>query len=112
MARIPQTEYLVMNSKEEFEDFVYENKINFSKKIVQIIFDYVDTDHEILDVYVIKIKSNKENIIISVKRRDFAESLHKNLKIFEDLEEYETCQKIIETIDYLDRKDLGLPTNR
>jgi hypothetical protein len=91
---------MVVDTIEDFEKYIRDNRFEFSEMIVQTILDNLDAKEEflMLEVYV---ESTDEIMEISMDPNYYLETLEKNLKIYEEFEEYEMCSYIHEAIQKL-----------
>lgn len=90
-----------VENMEEFLGMVKDKNLELSTAFTDTILDNLNSEEEevrAVDVYI----SNTDSIIeISVCRKDFIDTLEKNLLIHEYHEEYERCSKINEAIQLL-----------
>lgn len=91
---------IVVETVEDFEQYLVENRFEFAEMIVDTILDNLDATEEflMLEIYV---ESTDEIMEISVDPPYFKETLEKNLKIYEEFEEYEKCSYIQKAIQKL-----------
>ena len=91
---------MVVDTLEDFETYIRDNRFEFSEMIIQTILDNLDVKEEflMLEVYV---ESTDEIMEISMDPNYYVETLEKNLKIYEEFEEYEMCSYIKEAIEKL-----------
>lgn len=90
----------------EFENLIYNKDLNISKAVVDKIFDNLETTKRF--IYVLKILIEEEDLIVdlTIDRKDFIDTLEKNIHIHAYHEEYERCAEIRDVIKKLKNKQL------
>lgn len=91
---------MVVETLTDFEDYLQENRFEFAEMIVNSILDNIDADEEYLMLEVF-VEDTDEIMEINIDPDYFLETLEKNLKIYEEFEEYEMCSYINEAIKKL-----------
>ena len=76
-----------------------------SKTIVETILDNLKTRKKNIPVFEVQVDDEDNTYTLSMSRDEFQGILEKHLIYFENEEEYEGCQKIIEAINYLKTKN-------
>ena len=89
---------------QEFEDLIYGKDFNISKSIVDIILNNMDTKKRFIPVLEIMVEDEDKIMDLTVDRKDFIDTLEKNLEIHAYHEEYERCVEIQNAIQKLKNK--------
>jgi len=89
---------------QEFEDLIYGKDFNISKSIVDIILNNMDTKKRFIHVLEIMVEDEDKIVDLTVDRKDFIDTLEKNLEIHVYHEEYERCVEIQNAIQKLKSK--------
>ena len=87
-----------VGSYKEFENLIYNKDLNISKAVVDKIFDNLETKKRF--IYVLKILI----VDLTIDRKDFIDTLEKNIHIHAYHEEYERCAEIRDVIQKLKNK--------
>ena len=93
-----------VKTREEFEELIYGKDLNISKSIVDSILKNLNTTKRHVHVLEIIIENEDKVIDLTVDRKDFIDTLEKNLEIHVYHEEYERCVEIQNTIQQLQNK--------
>lgn len=89
---------------QEFEDLIYNKDLNISKACVDGILENLNTKKRHVHVLEIMIEDEDKIMDLTVDRRDFIDTLEKNLEIHVYHEEYERCVEIQNAIQKLKNK--------
>jgi hypothetical protein len=94
----------VYNTSEEVEEMLNGGDYELSCLVVDIALKNLKTKKKTIPI--VSIYTQKEDMIFdfTLDREDIEETLNSNLKIMEDFEDYERCQKIINGIKYIKDK--------
>lgn len=90
-----------VKTREEFEDLIYGKDLNISKSIVDSILKNMTTKKRHIHVLEIIIEEEDKIMDLTVDRKDFIDTLEKNLEIHVYHEEYERCIDIQRAISKL-----------
>jgi protein-arginine kinase activator protein McsA len=93
-----------VKTREEFEELIYGKDLNISKSIVDGILKNLNTTKRHVHVLEIIIENEDKIMDLTVDRKDFIDTLEKNLEIHVYHEEYERCSKIHSAIEKLKNK--------
>jgi len=93
-----------VKTREEFEDLIYSKDLNISKSIVDAILKNLNTSKRHIHVLEVIIEDEDKVIDLTVDRKDFIDTLEKNLEIHVYHEEYERCIEIQNAIQKLQNK--------
>ena len=89
---------------QEFEDLIYNKDLNISKACVDGVLDNLNTKKRFVHVLEIMIEDEDKIMDLTVDRKDFIDTLEKNLEIHVYHEEYERCVEIQNAIQKLKNK--------
>ena len=89
---------------EDFEELIYGKDFNISKSIVDTILSNMDTKKRFIHVLEIMVEDEEKIMDLTVDRKDFIDTLEKNLEIHVYHEEYERCVEIQNAIQKLKNK--------
>jgi excinuclease UvrABC helicase subunit UvrB len=89
---------------QEFEDLIYNKDLNISKACVNGILENLNTKKRHVHVLEIMIEDEDKIMDLTVDRRDFIDTLEKNLEIHVYHEEYERCVEIQKALQKLKNK--------
>lgn len=89
---------------EDFEDLIYAKDLNISKSIIDGILKNLNTKKRHIHILEIIIEDEDKIMDLTVDRRDFIDTLEKNLEIHVYHEEYERCVEIQTAIQKLKNK--------
>lgn len=92
---------LVVQNKEEFESFLVENGCNISMAIIDLIEKNIKTKKQHIPVFEVELIEEQEILDISLERKNFIDTLNKNLITLENNEQYEYCSKAINLINQI-----------
>jgi len=86
---------------EDFEDLIYAKDLNISKSIIDGILKNLNTKKRHIHILEIIIEDEDKIMDLTVDRKDFIDTLEKNLEIHVYHEEYERCVEIQNAIQKL-----------
>lgn len=89
---------------QEFEDLIYNKNLNISKACVDGVLKNLNTKKRFVHVLEIMIEDEDKIMDLTVDRKDFIDTLEKNLEIHVYHEEYERCVEIQNAIQKLKNK--------
>lgn len=89
---------------QEFENLIYGKDLNISKACVDIILNNLSTTKRHIHVLEIIVENEDKIMDLTVDRKDFIDTLEKNLEIHAYHEEYERCIDIQNAIQKLKNK--------
>lgn len=89
---------------QEFEDLIYAKDLNISKACVGGVLENLNTKKRHVHVLEIMIEDEDKIMDLTIDRRDFIDTLEKNLEIHVYHEEYERCVEIQNAIQKLKNK--------
>jgi|TARA_R110000737_G_scaffold95720_2_gene129792 hypothetical protein len=92
---------ITVNTQEDFEDMMKNNNFEISSAITKVILKNLKGKRKNIPILAIKVLEEQTVYDITVQRGDMLESLEKNLEIHVVNEDYESCSKILEAINYL-----------
>jgi protein-arginine kinase activator protein McsA len=98
-------EEIVVNSSEEFQEMVDNKDFRIANAIVNSILSNLTTKKK--NVHILSVNCVEDQAIydLTLDRKFFTDTLEENLKYFIEQERYEECQKIVEAINNLKKKD-------
>ena len=89
---------------DDFEQLIYNKDLSISKAIISKILSNLNTKKRFTHVLEIMIEDEDKIMDLTVDRRDFIDTLEKNLEIQVYHEEYEICVEIQKAIEKLKNK--------
>lgn len=91
-------------SQEDFTEKVKEGDVNLAAMICQAILANLNNPKK--NIYILSVELTEEEEIydLSCSSAEFIVTLERNLKTLEDNELYELCQKVLDGINYLKKK--------
>lgn len=96
---------ITVNNNEEFQILINNKDFRISKAIVEGILKNINTKKKNIKVLVIKCIEEQEIIDITLDRKDFLNTLEKNIVHYIAEEKYEECQIIASAINNLKSKN-------
>jgi hypothetical protein len=94
--------HIVVKNIEEFTHlFVPAERLELSNAVIQIIEENLNNIKPVIRDIHIHIESTQSDIIIEINRHEFLEVLEEQLKMFEEIELYEECPRIVKLIKSL-----------
>jgi hypothetical protein len=94
---------IIIENEDDFEELVNQKDIRIANALVETIFKNLKSKKRHHHALSVKCLETGIAYDITIDRLDFEENLKEILPRYETLEEFETCQKIKESIDYLDK---------
>lgn len=93
-------EVIRINSEEDFEEYMNENKDWYHRLCYEKIYNNFYGEHaDVVEIIVFLIDDNPDTeYVISVDKEDFELNLTYGLAYFEDIEDYEMCTKVNDLI--------------
>jgi hypothetical protein len=88
-----------VQTKEEFESYLVDNGCQISMTIIDIIEKNINNKKNHIPVFEILIEEDQEILDITLERKNFVDTLNKNLITLEKFEQYEYCSKAINLIN-------------
>lgn len=95
---------LTVEDNEEFEEMIKSHDINISRALVEVILKNLKGKKRYIHALSVSILKEASTYNITIDRKDFTTTLLKQLKSFENVEEYETCAEIMGAVKYLEEK--------
>jgi hypothetical protein len=92
---------ITVSNTEEFQELVDNKDFRIAKAIVEGILDNVKSKKKYIHVLSINCLEEGEIYDITVERKHFIETLEENLPYYIREEQYEGCQRIVNTINEL-----------
>ena len=93
-----------VKTQEEFEHRAKSHDLQISKACVRGILDNLDSEKRHIHILEITVEEDDTIFDITCDKKDFIETLEKNLTIMEKWEQYETCSEIVKAIKILKSK--------
>ena len=93
-----------LNNSEEFQEMVERRDFSISKAVVETILNNLNTRKQHVHVITVICLEEGNEYNITLERKYFADTLQENLKYYVENEQYESCTKIVEAINYLKEK--------
>lgn len=88
---------IIAKNAEDFEQLAKEN-LEISNILVNTIFSNLNTTKKHIYAFSVILEETDNTYDITINRDSFRDILEKNLYIQEKYENYETCNKILETL--------------
>lgn len=88
-----------VQTKEEFESYLVDNGYQISMTIIDIIEKNINNKKNHIHVFEVLIEEDQEILDITLERKNFVDTLSKNLITLEKFEQYEYCSKAINLIN-------------
>ena len=92
---------ITVGTHEDFMDMINQKDFRIAKAIVSGILDNIDSKKKHIHVLSVTCLEEGEIYDITVERKHFAETLEDNLPYYIREEQYEDCQRIVETVNKL-----------
>ena len=92
---------ITVNTQEDFEEMMKDKNFEISSAITKVILKNLKGKRKNIPILAIQVLEEQTIYDITVQRGDMLESLEKNLEIHVANEDYESCSKILEAINYL-----------
>lgn len=98
-------EEITVNNSDEFQEMVDNKDFRIANAIVNSILSNLTTKKK--NVHILSVNCIEDQAIydLTLDRKFFTDTLEENLKYFIEQEKYEECQKIVEAINNLKKKE-------
>mgnify|MGYP003139531252 FL=1 len=96
---------IVCKDEDDFQKLIESKDKKLSIEIVKIVLKNLNTKKRFIPVLEIYLETSDIIVDLTVDRKDFVDTLEKNLKTLITWEEYEWCSKIKKGIDKLNKKN-------
>lgn len=84
---------------EEFSQlFIPAERTELSKAVINVISENINNTKDVIYDIRVSIESENTDIVLSIIRNDFIQILEEQLQLFEEIEHYEECAKIVKLI--------------
>lgn len=93
-----------LNNSEEFQEMVERKDFSIAKAVVETLLNNLNTRKQHIHVITVICLEENAEYDITLERKYFADTLQENLKYYVENEQYESCTKIVEAINYLKEK--------
>ena len=93
--------YLTYDNASDIESLFMNGDYNLSCIVVDETLNNIKTKKKVIPIASIYSKNDDIIFDLALDREDIEETLNANLKIMEDFEDYERCQRIIEGIEFI-----------
>lgn len=98
---MPYTQYIKVSTYQDFLDLTQNKKFYIAKTIVDSILDNISTNRNSVPIFEVNVEDEGEIYTLSMERSEFQSVLERNLKHYEQEEQFEDCIKIKNAINYL-----------
>tara|TARA_R110000803_G_scaffold156203_1_gene220769 strand:+ start:1971 stop:2273 length:303 start_codon:yes stop_codon:yes gene_type:complete len=95
---------ITVKTQEDFEDMMKNNNFKISSEITKVILKNLKGKRKNIPILAIQVLEEQAIYDITVERGNMLESLEKNLEIHSLNEDYESCSKILDAINFLKEK--------
>ncbi len=95
---------LTVNNNEEFEDLINSQDKEVSEALVETILKNLKGRKRHLHVLSVAVIEEGSIYDITIDRKDFEDTLNKQLPILEKYEMYEICYEVVKALKYLGEK--------
>lgn len=89
------------DTEEEMEEVITADNYKFSKYIVDQAFYHLTSSESEISILEIETVDTNTTFDIVLEPKHMVETLEANLPVMEKHEDYETCKKIVDSIDFL-----------
>jgi hypothetical protein len=89
------------DTEEEMEEVITADNYKFSKYIVDQAFYHLTSSESEISILEIETVDTNTTFDIILEPKHMVETLESNLPVMEKHEDYETCKKIVDSIDFL-----------
>jgi hypothetical protein len=96
--------YLSYDNASDIESLFINGDYNLSCIVVDTALENLKTKRKVIPIASIYSKNDDIVFDLVLDREDIKETLNDNLKIMENFEDYERCQKIIDSIEFIKTK--------
>ena len=93
-----------VKTQEEFENKARNHDLQISEACVRGILDNLNSKKRHIHILEVTVEEDDTIFDITCDKKDFLETLEKNLIIMEKWEQYETCSEIVKAIEILKSK--------
>lgn len=101
--------YLTYDNASDIESLFTNGDYNLSCIVVDETLNNLKTKKKTIPIASLYSKNDDMIFDLALDREDIEETLNANLKIMEDYEDYERCQKIVEGIKFIQNKKVKKP---
>lgn len=98
---MPYTQYIKVSTYQDFLDLTQNKKFYIAKTIVDSVLDNISTNRNSVPIFEVNVEDEGEIYTLSMERSEFQSVLERNLKHYEQEEQFEDCIKIKNAINYL-----------
>ena len=98
---MPYTQYIKVSTYQDFLDLTQNKKFYIAKTIVESILDNISTNRNSVPIFEVNVEDEGEIYRLSMERSEFQSVLERNLKHYEQEEQFEDCIEIKKAINYL-----------
>ena len=95
---------IIVQTQDEFTEMAQNHDIRISEACVESILKNLNTKKRHIHILEVIVEEEDKIFDIICDRKDFVETLEKNLIIMEKHEEYEKCSEIIKALEILKSK--------
>ena len=92
---------ITFDTEAEMEETITAQNYNFSKYIVDKAFQHLTSSEAEISVLEIETIDTNTTFDIVLEPKHMVATLKANLPVMEEHEDYETCKKIVDSIDFL-----------
>jgi hypothetical protein len=96
---------IACKDEDDFQKLIESKDKKLAIEIVKIVLENLNTKKRFIPVLEIYLETSDIIVDLTVDRKDFVDTLEKNLKTLITWEEYEWCSKIKKGIDKLNKKN-------
>jgi hypothetical protein len=104
---MPYTQYIKVSTYQDFLDLTQNKKFYIAKTIVESILDNISTNRNSVPIFEVNVEDEGEIYTLSMERSEFQSVLERNLKHYEQEEQFEDCIEIKKAINYLKNQKSG-----
>jgi hypothetical protein len=91
--------HITVKDVQEFSDlFVITERTELSKAVIDVIESNLNNSSLIIKDIKVSIEKAKTDIVLSIPRDEFLTILEEHLQLFEQIEDYEECARIVKLI--------------
>jgi hypothetical protein len=90
-----------VKNKKEFENYLIDNSSDISISIIDIIEKNLKTKKRNIPFFEVELEEEQEILDITLDRKNFVDTLNKNIITLEKNEQYEYCSKAINLINQI-----------
>jgi|TARA_R110002051_G_scaffold172946_1_gene243176 hypothetical protein len=104
---MPYTQYIKVSTYQDFLDLTQNEKFYIAQTIVKSILDNISTHRKSVPIFEVDVEDENEIYTLSMECSEFQNVLERNLKHYEQEEQFEDCIKIKKAITYLKKHKSG-----